>query len=246
MLLPALAPAKSKAYAISCVSNLKQLQLGWQMYANDSQDYMLPNAPYGFAANQSWANAPGGLMDWNNAQGNTNPIPYQQSILAPYMGNQLGVYKCPADNVPSQNGQRIRSYSMQSQVGNLYCKNLTLTVNNPGGTAYVKTTEVANCPGSSQTLIFVEENTCSLLNSVCDGYLQVHSGKGTTADFPDVPGSYHKWSCGMSFADGHSELHKWSTSVLKIPSQANVSKNSILAGPNNADWAWFRDHCSCQ
>ena len=47
MLLPALAKAKAKAKAINCVSNLKQLQLGWQLYSQDFNDYMLPNAPLG-------------------------------------------------------------------------------------------------------------------------------------------------------------------------------------------------------
>jgi len=33
------------------------------------------------------------------------------------MGNQIAVYKCPGDFKPSLNGNRIRSYSMNSQVG---------------------------------------------------------------------------------------------------------------------------------
>ena len=33
MLLPALGKAKAKALGISCMSNLKQLQLGWVMYS---------------------------------------------------------------------------------------------------------------------------------------------------------------------------------------------------------------------
>ncbi len=87
MLLPALARAKSKAYEANCVSNLKQLQLGWQTYALDNNDYMLPNAPYGQPANQSWANAPGGTEDWGAVSGNTNTARLLlHSILAPYHG----------------------------------------------------------------------------------------------------------------------------------------------------------------
>lgn len=42
MLLPALAAAKRKAYAINCVSNLKQVGTALQMYCNDSSDFLPP------------------------------------------------------------------------------------------------------------------------------------------------------------------------------------------------------------
>ena len=44
MLLPALSKAREKARAISCVNNLKQLQLGNVLYANASDDYLPPLA----------------------------------------------------------------------------------------------------------------------------------------------------------------------------------------------------------
>ena len=252
MLLPALAAAKEKARAINCVSNLKQLQLGAEMYATDSQDYMLPNSPCGtdpsgkkYLPNQSWCpslNTIGAGMDWLFDIGNTNTTVFANTILAPYMGNQLGVYRCPDDNVPSKNGLRVRSYSMQGQVGNLYCKASTMS-ENKGGIPYVKTTDIAGSPGPSDVIVFLEENPDSLLNKVFDGYLEVDS---TGGNFPDVPGSNHKWSCGMSFADGHSELHKWLTPVLHLPVVANPGSplSGWPAGNQNADWQWFSTHCS--
>ena len=42
MLLPALSKAKAKAQGISCMSNLKQLQLAWLMYPDDHQGYLPP------------------------------------------------------------------------------------------------------------------------------------------------------------------------------------------------------------
>src|SRR6266487_199022 len=38
LLLPALSKAKGQAQSIKCLSNLKQLQLGWVMYAGDNND----------------------------------------------------------------------------------------------------------------------------------------------------------------------------------------------------------------
>jgi len=44
LLLPALVMAKTKANGISCLNNQKQLQVCWQMYALDNDDYLVLNA----------------------------------------------------------------------------------------------------------------------------------------------------------------------------------------------------------
>jgi len=236
MLLPVLARAKAKAIGIKCISNLKQLQLGWQLYATDYNDVMLPNAPLSVTTDRTWCS--GQTEGWGMQDANTNPVPYQTSILAPFVGNQLGIYKCPADSIPSDNGPRIRSYSMNSQMGNLYVYGITRGYNSTAF-AYVKVPEILNCPGPSQAFVFCEENICSLN----DGYLQVNSG---TPVFPDVPGSYHVWNNGFSFADGHAELHKWVSGVLKIPVSHNYLAASIGTGISNPDWLWFTAHAACK
>src|SRR5215831_7833286 len=43
MLLPALEKAKIKAQGIKCENNLRQLQLSWQMYADDNNGVLPPN-----------------------------------------------------------------------------------------------------------------------------------------------------------------------------------------------------------
>src|ERR1035438_2232783 len=79
LLLPALARAKSKAWQVACISNKKQLQLAVAMYAGDFTDYIVPNAPLGGAANQTWCG--GGSEDWHTSTANTNWAYYQTSIL---------------------------------------------------------------------------------------------------------------------------------------------------------------------
>src|SRR6185503_19300303 len=38
MLLPALSRAKVRAQAITCMNNLRQIQVGWMMYSSDNED----------------------------------------------------------------------------------------------------------------------------------------------------------------------------------------------------------------
>ena len=79
--------------------------------------------------------------------------------------------------------------------------------------------------------------------SMNDGYLQVNNNASI---FPDVPGSYHVWSCGFSFADGHTELRKWLTPVLKIPVKANYTAANVSTTANNVDWQWFSRRAACK
>ncbi len=48
LLLPAL--SRARAQAIVCLNNLKQLQLGWIMYVEDSNDWLVPNNPPNYYA----------------------------------------------------------------------------------------------------------------------------------------------------------------------------------------------------
>ncbi len=234
MLLPALARAKRKAQAVQCASNLKQLQIGWHLYAGDFNDYMVPNAPLGSTTDKTWCY--GSTEGWHFEDANTNIALYQASIMAPFMGKQLGVYRCPADNIPSDNGLRLRTYSMQSQMGNIYTYDITRAYN-PNYAAFKKASELGGLLAPVNALVFLEENMCSMN----DGYLQVNNG---TPVFPDVPGSYHIWSTGVSYADGHVEIHKWRTTVLAIAVRYGYRADSITTGVGNFDWRWFSEHTS--
>src|SRR5579859_6170685 len=43
LLLPALSKAKARAKALSCLSNTRQLQVCWALYATDYNDLIVPN-----------------------------------------------------------------------------------------------------------------------------------------------------------------------------------------------------------
>src|SRR5882672_10687900 len=116
MLLPALAKAKAKALQITCVNNLKQMGLAFQMYADDNQDF-----------------CPGPLERRVDAGYNVStfyrPVNYLYSYLAlpdpatRLSANDLKVYvpimTCPATikiSVPTVNdGQRV-TYSTRGMI----------------------------------------------------------------------------------------------------------------------------------
>ena len=55
LLLPALGNAKGKAHQISCMNNYRQLQFCWQMYVDDNNDHLPPNATIRGSSRGSWA-----------------------------------------------------------------------------------------------------------------------------------------------------------------------------------------------
>jgi len=240
MLLPALAKAKQAALQSQCINNLHQLAIAWYTYAGDNNDAMVPNAPLGHIDPNSppWCGDTG--EDWLTSVANTNVQYYQTNLLGPYVSKGIGVYKCPADIIPSQNGQRLRTYSMQAMMGcdDAYLQNESQS-DNPSWAVFNKVAQVGKM-GQANAIVFLEENMCSLN----DGYLQVDD---VNPEWPDVPGSYHIWGCGMSFADGHAEIHVWQTPSLKIPVTTGIDKTYVTAtpnGPHNTDWNWWQMHTS--
>src|SRR5437762_78723 len=47
LLLPALVAAKVKAQTTHCLSNFKQMQIGWFLYNQDYPDFLAPNSDLG-------------------------------------------------------------------------------------------------------------------------------------------------------------------------------------------------------
>ena len=121
LLLPVLSKAKSKAHGISCLNNLRQIQLAWVNYSVDNDDKIVltgglgalvnfpadPGAQPGGAKNQ-WVY---GSMD--TMPGATNTVLIQMGLLFPYVNN-LAVYKCPADKKTMNGALTARSMSMNA------------------------------------------------------------------------------------------------------------------------------------
>ena len=213
MLLPALSKAKTKAQGIGCLSNGKQMQLAWHLYADDYQDFIV--------ASRWWV---GGLLDFSSHPDNTNTailMDPQESHLAPYTSTPQ-LYKCPADRSQVQIGgvmhPRARSYSMNSWMeGNPSLPGVDGSNNSNRGDSkqynrFWKTTTIAN-PAPSMAWVLVDEHP----DGINDGWLAVRMYTDGRAYWRDLPASYHNGACGFSFADGHSEVKKWVEPSTVVP-----------------------------
>ncbi len=238
LLLPALAKAKLKARCAQCINNLKQLELGANMYQHDNNDYLIPNSAAGSPPSHEWC--PSVSLDWGGGSANTNISLYEATLMAPYMSGQIGVYRCPCDVIPSFVGLRLRSYSMNGQMGAIYG-------NGYNGTylSYSKSGD-ETCPQPSDLFDFADEN----VESINDGYLEINPAPG--GNFPDIPAADMGLACGFSFADGHAAIHKWQTSALISPAPGNTAPlepaakvTEHYAPGGNADWVWFTQHATC-
>jgi len=132
MLLPALSRAKSKAQQISCMNSAKQLATAFAgLYPTDNNDLYPPNPDDGNTQpGYNWCPGDSGIGNGNEFDPQILRDP-ARCLVAPYVANSVGVFKCPADNrtgtadgetaaLPNMAGHKIdcsRSVSMNQAVG---------------------------------------------------------------------------------------------------------------------------------
>ena len=233
LLLPALGRAKQKALGIACMNNTRQLGLGWVMYIGDNNDRtpgLLDNGSVAFTVVEWSTNWCGGLM--SDPQSCVNPLPLTSGQLFPYVKN-ISVFRCAADfttQIFTGHGgstPRVRSYSMSETFG----QGEFLPP-----TRYRTYQKGASIVGPADTWVFIDEAPKSI-NDAAFG-VQITVPSSTTGYEIDTPAGRHAGATGMTFADGHSAVHKWKSPAT----YADVGHQSLTATQDAnfvADMVWL-------
>jgi prepilin-type N-terminal cleavage/methylation domain-containing protein/prepilin-type processing-associated H-X9-DG protein len=230
MLLPALGKAKIKAQAISCMNNTKQLTLGWLMYPLDNNDSLPRQRPVA------------GTMVWGNSPDNINTdllLDENVSWIAKYVRNAR-VWKCPADNLPAENGDRVRSLAMNGALNGSNVEIPPEGFHYPIGRNYYRSvSKSTQLRAPSEVFVAVDEHP----DSINDSVFMFKPGKfPSDYQWQDLPASYHNGAAGFSFADGHSEIQKWRDDTTKQPIR-KVTKHwgTTLSDPESVDVQWMNE-----
>jgi prepilin-type processing-associated H-X9-DG protein len=247
MLLPALSKAKTKAQGIKCMSNLKQLQLVWHLYADDNTD-KTPTSGYTSPVEPTaWVD---GWLDFNGAnKDNTNTAALKDPNRSKFATilTDVGVYKCPADRSMVKIGgasyPRVRSMSMSQAFGPgdwLDPAGFQANVSSKKYRVYYKTADIID-PAPAKCYVLLDEHPDGIN---AGGFANMMVENLSQARIIDFPASYHNGAAGISFADGHTEIRKWVDPRTKPPVRYNNQLSLNVASPNNQDVVWLAERSS--
>jgi prepilin-type N-terminal cleavage/methylation domain-containing protein/prepilin-type processing-associated H-X9-DG protein len=240
LLLPALGRAKIKAAGISCMNNLRQLQMSWFMYVQDNNDYLPGVSGGGYASSDTWVS--GWLNFENNNPDNTNTLYLTDARftqIGPYV-KSAAVYRCPADRsmapFGSQSLPRVRSMSMNCWMNYLFNVNI-------GQDQYIifrKYSDILR-PPPAMAWVLIDERE----DSINDGLFQTDLiDRGASARIVDYPAGYHGRAAGVLFADGHAEIKRWTDPRTTPPISPGALIPLNVPSPNNPDVAWIQERSS--
>ncbi|MDE3099403.1 MAG: type II secretion system protein [Verrucomicrobiota bacterium] len=267
LLGPTLAAAKKRATLAVCLSNQKQLELGWQVYADDHHGYMVAGRcsdrttwRIGCKSEGGGANA---AITWNSLAQNAPPSyasatpgsslyndlirweteeGYREAALFSYAPN-VDILHCPGDNRWEANIPAWDSYSVVQGL------NGSLEKSTPRVVALTRQAQIAH---PADRFVFVEEADSRGDNwNDWDFDIEGVPPYFINSRWVDSAAAFHIDSSTFSFADGHVEAHRWLfQDTLTFASSTDIKKAHDFghppAPPNNADVKYVAAHFPCK
>ncbi len=238
LLLPALARAKLKAQAVSCMNNGRQIGIAWLMYADDNNSRLA--SCFG-SAEDGWLD---GWLNYSGSSDNTNLLFLRNGLLGNYVKN-MAVHRCPADASLSgpPTGKvglpRVRSISMNQA----FRRHAFEHWGSPPWRIYQRSSDMT-APTPSMLWVIIDENPDSVNDAAFAVAMDLPGMK-----WQDGPGVGHGGGCGFTFADGHAEIKKWKDGRTTTGLMATTYTRSFLFGtlqPNNQDIYWIQERTTAK
>jgi len=106
----------------------------------------------------------------------------------------------------------------------------------------MKTSDITS-PQPVNVWVFVDENPDSINDAA---FATAMDARYPGTVWQDTPANYDCGACGFSFADGHSEIHKWRDSqTLAIPT-TYTTHISTRSQPKNYDVVWVQERTTAR
>jgi prepilin-type N-terminal cleavage/methylation domain-containing protein/prepilin-type processing-associated H-X9-DG protein len=207
LLLPALAKAKAKALQIQCLSNLKQLGLGFMLYVVDSNDVM----PGYASGSLGWRQE-----DWIYHRNEpAHPVSESPVVKALGLKNPAVLFRCPMDrDVPGRTSYPY-SYTCNAWIASQYNDTVLVptklsTVRNPSGK--IMLVEEVTGPNDFPPGRFKTADDGRCIMELAGGFpIATYSGNNNLT-------IRHNKRGNVNFADGHSQAvdFKFGTNALNV------------------------------
>ncbi len=256
MLLPALGKGKERAMTTRCLSNMKQLTLGWSLYANDNAGRLINNRD---TWNASWVlgNMSLGATDANTQAANTDERTFTDTAwtqaqsaargsnaadaaasitLGAYIEKNGKLFDCAADRSldAATQKQRVRTIAMNQAIG--FNVNGNWANNGAWWPATLKPVLFRRDDDlvHGEYMLFLDENPASINDGGFASVINDPANPGAWRII-DFPASNHSQASAISFCDGHVEAKKWTD-------QRTWTRTGGQAQANNADALWISQH----
>ncbi|HEY1786706.1 MAG TPA: prepilin-type N-terminal cleavage/methylation domain-containing protein [Verrucomicrobiae bacterium] len=200
ILLPVLSRGKESAHNISCLNNLKQLELCFHAYAVDNNDSLPPNQAGGIVSGPSSTNGPSIIQNLSWCPGiaplDATTANVQAGLIYSY-NSSPGIYRCPSD-ISTVDGYpnvlRTRSYCMDIS---LYCDDTAST--------FKKYADIRS-PSPANLFVLIDTQEDDIWDATFGIF---DSGSYYAGYWLDLPADRHSQGANLSFADGHVEHWHW-------------------------------------
>ncbi len=235
LFFPALSRAKQKAQSIGCANNLKQLQLIWEMYADDH------NGKIVFNNNGNVGGIYQTVSGWvqGNAKRDRTDDNLRRGLFWDYVGADRP-YRCPTDTSTISGHheiQRFRSYQLSG-----FLNWAPLPSQGVEGPGVIRRDLDALRP--SQLFAFLDVAPSSIDSAA---FLYEEGGNFNSNLDKDpmkwsyswwnMPGDYHNRAANLSFVDGHVESHRWQYTPKIRP--IDGSDTPLAGKADRADILWL-------